>query len=89
MLNMWQLGYTNTLCIFGASNFSKKKLEMIDRLGVTRVDIMMDPDGAGQMAATKIASALDTKNIFSRIIKLPNGIDPGELTQRQAENCLR
>jgi DNA primase len=89
MLNMWQLGYTNTLCIFGASNFSKKKLEMIDRLGVTRVDIMMDPDGAGQMAATKIASALDTKNIFSRIIKLPNGIDPGELTQKQAENCLR
>ena len=29
MLNMWQLGYKNTLCIFGASNFNRKKLEIL------------------------------------------------------------
>jgi hypothetical protein len=39
MLNMWQLGYKNTLCIFGATNFGRKKLEILDRIGVTRVDI--------------------------------------------------
>ena len=54
MLNMWQLGYHNTLCIFGASNFSRKKLEILDRIGVTRVDILMDPDAPGQMALLKL-----------------------------------
>jgi DNA primase len=89
MLNMWQLGYKNTLCIFGASNFSRKKLEVLDRIGVTRVDILMDPDAPGQMAATKISNALDTKNISSRNIKLPVGIDAGDLNQRQAEAYLK
>ena len=60
MLNMWQLGYKNTLCIFGATNFGRKKLEILDRIGVTRVDILMDPDAPGQMAASKIAAELDS-----------------------------
>jgi DNA primase len=89
MLNMWQLGYKNTLCIFGASNFSRKKLEILDRIGVTRVDIIMDPDAPGQMAAEKIATALDSKNIISRNIKLPVGTDPGEINARQAERYLQ
>jgi len=89
MLNMWQLGYTNTLCIFGASNFSRKKLEILDRIGVTRVDILMDPDAPGQMAASKIAEALDSRNILSRNIKLPVGVDPGELNKIQAEAYLK
>ena len=89
MLNMWQLGYHNTLCIFGASNFNRKKLEILDRIGVTRVDILMDPDAPGQMAATKIAELLNTRDIVSRNIKLPVGTDPGELNQRQAEAYLK
>jgi DNA primase len=89
MLNMWQLGYKNTLCIFGASNFNRKKLEILDRIGVTRVDILMDPDAPGQMAATKIADLLNTRDIFSRNIKLPVGTDPGDINQRQAENYLK
>jgi DNA primase len=89
MLNMWQLGYKNTLCIFGASNFSRKKLEILDRIGVTRVDILMDPDAPGQMAASKIADALSSRDIYSRNIKLPVGTDPGELNQRQAEAFLK
>ena len=89
MLNMWQLGYHNTLCLFGAANFSRKKLEILDRIGVTRVDILMDPDALGQMAASKISEMLDTRNILSRKIKLPVGVDPGELNQRQAETFLK
>ena len=88
MLNMWQLGYHNTMCIFGATNFSRKKLEILDRIGVTRVDILMDPDAPGQMAAGKIADALDSRNIFSRNIKLPVGVDPGDINKRQAEKYL-
>ena len=89
MLNMWQLGFKNTLCIFGATNFGRKKLEILDRIGVTRVDVLMDPDAAGQMAATKIITALDSKNISSRNVKLPVGVDPGELNKRQAESYIK
>jgi DNA primase len=53
MLNMWQCGFKNTLCIFGATNFNKTKLELLDRIGVTYVDIAMDSDIAGQRAAEK------------------------------------
>lgn len=89
MLNMWQLGYKNTLCIFGATNFNSKKVKILDNLGITRVDIMMDSDAPGEKAAEKIAELLDTANIYSRIIKLPKGVDPGELTSIQAEMVLR
>jgi DNA primase len=49
----------------------------------------MDPDAPGQMAATKIADLLNTRDIFSRNIKLPVGTDPGDINQRQAENYLK
>jgi len=88
MLNMWNIGFTNTLCIFGASNFKKDKVEILDRLGVTKVDILMDSDKAGQLAAEKIHNLLDSRNIYSRIVLLPPGIDPGELTTKQAERIL-
>lgn len=89
VLNMWKLGYKNVLCIFGTTNFSKTKLDMLDSLGITRVDIMMDSDAAGTKAAEKIAEMLDSRNIYTRIITLPRGIDPGELTKEQAERLLR
>jgi len=88
-INMWKIGYTNTLCIFGTTNFGKKKLDILDNMGVTKVDIMMDSDAAGVKAAEKIAELLDSRNIFARIIKLPPGIDPGELSKQQAERVLK
>jgi len=89
MLNMWQLGYKNTVCLFGASNFNKNKLDILDRIGTTRVDIMMDPDIAGQIASEKIAKLLDTRNIYSRIIKVPTGKDPGEITLNEIKEVLK
>ena len=89
LLNMWDLGYHNTLCTFGSTNFGRDKVKLLDSRGITRVDIMMDPDLAGEKAANIISSLLDTANIDSRIIQLPAGIDPGELTKKQAEAILR
>ena len=89
MLNMWQLGYKNTVCLFGASNFNKNKLDTLDRIGVTRVDIMMDPDTAGHIASEKIAKLLDTRNIYSRIIKIPLEKDPGNITKIEVEKALK
>ncbi len=89
MLNMWNNGFTNTLCLFGATNFSKKKAEILDNRGITRVDIMMDSDSPGRAAAQKIAELLDSCDISSRIIELPPGLDPGEITKQLAERLLR
>lgn len=89
MINMWQIGFTNTLCIFGANNFSKKKVEILENKGITRVDLMFDSDKPGKLAAEKAASLLESRDIYVRIIELPPGIDPGELTKQQAEKCLR
>lgn len=89
MLNMWQLGFHNTLCTFGSTNFSDKKAKILDNRGITRVDIMMDSDISGTKAQEKIANLLDKRNIYSRIITLPAGIDPGELTKDRAEKLLQ
>ena len=89
MINMWQHGFTNTLCIFGSGTFSNKKIALLDRMGVTRVDILMDPDAAGQKAAKRIEELLDKQDIFSRNIILPSGLDPGDLTKNQAEAFLK
>lgn len=89
MLNMWQLGFTNTLCSFGAGNFNKEKAKLLDNKGIIKVDIMMDSDRAGISAAEKIQNILDSRNIYARIIRLPPGVDPGELTKNQAEALLR
>lgn len=88
-INMWKIGYKNTLCIFGTTNFNKKKAEILDNMGITRVDIMMDSDAAGEKAAEKIADILDSRNIYARIITLPKGVDPGELTKELAERLLK
>jgi DNA primase len=88
-INMWQLGYSNVLCTFGTTNFSKTKLDMLDNLGVTRVDIMMDSDRSGRKAAEKIANMLDVRNIYARIIEMPKGVDPGEITAKTAELLLK
>ena len=88
MLNLWQLGYTNTLCIFGASNFNNFKLDLLDNLGVVKVDVFMDPDHAGQKAANHIYNMLSKRNIYARIIKT-SGSDPGDLTPEEAESYLK
>ena len=89
MLNMWQLGYTNTLCIFGSQNFNQNKVNLLDTIGATRAHIMMDGDPAGKKAAEKILKFLDTGNIYATIVKLPDGKDPGDITKEEAERALR
>lgn len=88
MLNLWQLGYKNTLCIFGATNFGVAKAEVLDRLGISKVIIMMDGDSAGYTAANKIQQILTNKYILSHIVKLPHNTDPGNLTQEEAQFYL-
>ena len=88
MLNMWDKGYENTVCVFGANNFSKPKLEILDRIGTTFVEILFDGDEAGKNGARKIADLLEKRFIQSKIINLAPGKDPGDLSQPELNMIL-
>jgi len=88
MLNMWEMGYTNTVCIFGTSNFSNKKIDILEKLGVVKVTILMDGDDAGKRAAKRIKGFLEKVDIQSKIVDLPYGRDPGDLQKTEINYLL-
>lgn len=88
MLNMWDKGYTNVVCVFGTSNFGQPKLDVLDKIGTTFVEILFDGDDAGRNGAKRISEILDKKFIQSKIIQLPSGKDPGDLTQDELNMIL-
>lgn len=88
MLNLYQYGYTNTLCIFGTNNFGKKKVELLNNIGITNVKVFMDGDTPGRIAAKKIVELLEKENIRTDIITLPEDKDPGCLTKNELEFYL-
>lgn len=88
VLNLQDMGYENSLCIFGANNFSPNKARVLDELGCRHVIIMMDGDSAGRLAATKIKNLLEQRNIYTTDIQLPANKDPGSLTVEEASDIL-
>jgi DNA primase len=88
VINLHDLGFNSSLCIFGTNNFSTKKAKVLDDFGCTEVIIMMDGDLAGRTAATKIQRILEQRSIASYIIDLPDGKDPGNLTPEEAAEYL-
>ena len=88
MMNLWQHGYHNTLCTFGTQNFGDKKIELLDKLGITSVKLMMDGDSAGLLAAKKISRLLEKFDFQTSIIKLPTHMDPGALTADEIKYYL-
>ena len=83
MLNLWQHGYKNTVCIFGTNNFRKEKASMIDNLGCTRVTIFMDNDISGNKAAENITALLEARDIETIIVQPPEGRDAGDLNKSE------
>lgn len=88
MLNLWQHGIKNVLCVFGTQNFGESKVKLFDDVGIRNVQIMFDGDAAGQSAAVKIRNLLTKNNISSNIIKLPLGKDPGLLVADEIKSLL-
>lgn len=88
MLNLWQYGYRNTVCIFGTNNFKQEKANVIDNLGVKKVTIFMDNDISGNRAATNIAALLEAKDIETVIVHPPLNRDPGELNKEELMNIF-
>ena len=88
MMNLWQHGYHNVLCTFGTQNFGEKKIELLDKLGVTSVKLMMDGDSAGALAAQKISRLLEKFDFQTTTIKLPSHMDPGALSADEIKYYL-
>jgi DNA primase len=83
MLNLWQHGYKNTVCIFGTNNFKQEKAKVIDDAGCKHAIIFMDNDVSGRKAAEAIQSLLEVKDIETEIIYPPEGRDPGDMTKEE------
>jgi DNA primase len=88
VLKLHDLGYTNSLCIFGTQNFGTEKAKLLDEYGCRKVTVLMDGDTAGKNAASKIAKLLDTRNIEVDVVTLSDGLDPGSFNAETAEIYL-
>jgi DNA primase len=88
VLKLHDLGYTNSLCIFGTQNFNVEKAKLLDEYGCRKVTILMDGDASGKSAATKIQKLFDTRNIETNTITLSDGLDPGSFNAETAEYYL-
>lgn len=88
VLNLHDLGYTNSLCIFGTQNFNPTKAKLLDEYGCRKVTILMDGDSSGKQATQKIKNLLEQRNIETVIVNLPSEIDPGDFNEEAAEYFL-
>lgn len=88
VLKLHDLGYVNSLCIFGTQNFTVEKAKLLDEYGCRKVSIVMDGDQSGKNAAAKIQKLLDARNIETNVITLSDGLDPGSFNLETAESYL-
>ena len=82
MLNLHDKGLENVMCCFGTINIDIDKLKLLKMQGVSQVDILFDPDEAGQDASTKLEEMCDIAEILHKNIKIPVSLgDAGALTK--------
>ncbi len=83
MLNLYDKGLTNAVCVFGTSTISSDnistKMLPYKVQGISKVFIMFDADDPGQEAAKKLKPLLETEGFEVENIELQEGTDPGEL----------
>jgi DNA primase len=89
MLNMHDMGYTNTLCYFGVENINNTKAKLLDEYGCKHIIALADGDAPGRRVAKKIQQLFDARSIATTIIELDDGKDPGSLTKIEAEQLLK
>lgn len=83
VLNLYEHGIDNACCIFGVNNITEEKLSMLAMRGTDCIDILLDPDKAGQAGAAQIEALCKKVNLNSRKITLKDNQDPGSLTKEQ------
>jgi DNA primase len=84
MLNLYDKGLENVVCAFGTNtlqNDTKQKLLPFKAQGITHIYLLFDGDEAGDKAAKALKPLIEAENFIVEIVKLPDGSDPGELSQ--------
>jgi DNA primase len=82
VINLHDKGLTNALCSFGISNITPEKLLLLKMKGIEQIDIMFDPDDAGQAAVEKVQELCDKVEIKHYHVKIPPEYgDAGELNE--------
>lgn len=84
-LNLIDKGYKNVVCVFG-SRLSDEQLSLLLRI-TDKVAIMFDGDKPGRDGAKSAYERLN-KTTNTRVINLPDGADPGELTKDELDLFL-
>ena len=91
MLNCYDKGLKNTVCTFGTSkllNDVKEKMLSYKVMGIEKVFILYDGDDAGREAARKIKPLIEEAGFLTEIIDLPEGQDPGVITQEDVNSLI-
>jgi len=89
MLNLYDKGLKNAICCFGTNtlqNSAKQKLLPFKAQGVTHIFILFDGDEAGEKAAKQLKPVLEQDEFIVEIIKLPDDVDPGELSKEDVDS---
>jgi len=90
-LNLMDKGCYNVISAFGTTTLLKgwrNKLAHYKILGVNKFYIMFDGDEAGLNAGQKLEDALNENGINAEVIILPEGLDPGDLTQESITTLM-
>jgi DNA primase len=91
MLNCYDKGLRNVICTFGTSkllNETGQKLLSYKIMGVEKIFVLYDGDAAGREAAKKIKPLIETAGFLVEIIDLPEGQDPGVITQEDVNSLI-
>lgn len=87
-LYLRELGYNNTLCIFGTNGFSPIKAQILKNYGVVNIISLMDGDVAGQRAAERIQNICKRTKINCTKIDLDLNRDPKTYTLYELTRLL-
>ena len=85
-LNLHDKGLENAVCCFGTRNIDIEKLKLLKMKGVVGIDLLFDPDDAGQEAVGRVIEMCDVAEILHKNIKLPRALgDAGALTKNKVK----
>lgn len=91
MLNLYDKGLQNVVCTFGTSkllNDVEQKLLSYKVMGVEKIFILYDGDQPGRDAAKKIKPLIEAADFIVEIIDLPEGQDPGIITEDDVKQLI-
>ena len=84
VLNFYDKGIKNSLCIFGTNALNLEKLNLLKIMGISGIDLCYDPDEAGSTAADEDKEMIEEQGIHARKINLKSG-DPGDLSKKAVQ----